>query len=126
MHENLLRQILNQCRHRVNDLEMATGGEMRMAGKGSETYLDKTVCGVPVVEIRHGKLFAILQLLYLHGEESNCSFLVSFVGNIELTRHGVDVYWSNRGRQKVEEVTKWDTEGETVPELCHGIGRLPG
>ena len=98
-----------------------------MPGKRNrETYLDETVGGVPVIEIRHSKLFTILQLSYLHGKKGNCSFLVSFIGRIELTRNGVDVYWSNRGRQKVEEVTKRNAKGKTVPELRYGIGRLPG
>jgi hypothetical protein len=107
--------------------EMATTGEIRSPVRGcGETYLDKTVGRVPVIEIRHSELFAILQLLYLHGEKGNCSFLVSFVGDIKLGRDDVDVYWGNRGWQKVEEVTKRDAEGKTIPELCHGIGRLPG
>lgn len=63
-----------------------------------KTYLDETVGGVSVVEIRDRKLFAVLQLPYLHGEESNCPFLVSFVGGIKLVWRGIDVYWSNRGR----------------------------
>ena len=88
-------------------------------------YLDETVGGVPVIEIRHSKLFAILQLPYLHGEKGNCSFLVSLVGDVELGWNGVDIYWSKRGWQKVEEVTKRDAEDKAVPELCHGIGRLP-
>ena len=91
-----------------------------------KTYLDEAVGGIPVVEICHSKLFAVLQLPYLHGEKSNCSFLVFFVGGIKFLWHGVDVYWNNRGWQKVEEVTKRDAEGETIPKLCHGIGRLPG
>jgi len=43
-----------------------------------------------------------------------------------LVRSGIDVYWSDRGWQKVEEVTKRDAEGKTIPELCYGICRLPG
>ena len=42
-----------------------------------------------------------------------------------MVRSGIDVYWSDRGWQKVEEVTKRDAEGKTIPELCYGIGRLP-
>lgn len=101
--------------------EMTTGGEMGLAGKSRETYLHETVCRVPVIEIHHSKLFAVLQLLYLHGEKSDCSLLVSFVGGIELVWRGIDVYWGNWGRQKVKEVAKWDAEGETVPQLCYGI-----
>lgn len=106
---------------------MATRGETRSPREGyKETHLDETVGRVPVVKVRYSKLLAVFQLFYLHGEKSNCSFLVSFVGGIKLAWCGVDVYWSNRGWQKVEEVTKRNAECETVPELCHGIGRLPG
>ena len=91
-----------------------------------KTYLDEAVGGIPVVEICHSKLLAVLQLPYLHGEKSNGSFLVFFVRGIKFIWHGVDVYWNNRGWQKVEEVTKRDAEGKTIPKLCHGIGRLPG
>lgn len=107
--------------------EMATSSKAQPSRKmDRETHLDETVSRVPVIEIRHSKLFAIFQLPYLHGKKGNCSFLVFFIGSIELGWNGVDVYWSNRGRQKVEEVTKRDAEGKTVPELCYGIGRLPG
>lgn len=105
---------------------MVTGGETQSAEKDRAKNLNETVCGVPVVEIRHSKLLTVLQLLYLHGEKGDCSFLVSFVGDIELVWSGVDVYVGNRGRQKVEEVAKRNAKGKTVPELCHGIGRLPG
>ena len=107
--------------------DMATSGKTRSPGKRrGKTYLDEAVSRIPVVEICHSKLFAVLQLPYLHGEKSNSSFLVLFVGGIKLVWHSVDVYWSNWGWQKVEEVTQRDAKGETVPELCHGIGRLPG
>jgi len=43
-----------------------------------------------------------------------------------LVRSGIDIYWSDRGWQKVEEVTKRDAEGKTIPELRYGVGRLPG
>ena len=107
--------------------EMKTRAKAQSPGKGDrETHLDETVGGIPVIKVRHSKLFTILQLPYLHGKKGNCSFLVSFVRGIELGWNGVDVYWGNRRWQKVEEVTKRDAEGKTVPELCYGIGRLPG
>ena len=87
-------------------------------------YLDKTVCGVPVVEVRHSKLLALPQLPYLHREEGDCSFLVLFVRHIELFGSGIDIYRRYWRGQEVEEVAKRDTEGETVPELRDGIGRL--